>query len=202
LLVRHGATENNDARPPRLQGQRLDPGLSDKGHRQAELTGEALAAHTLAAVYASPLGRARETAEAIARPHGLDVQTVDGLIECSVGDWEGRYWAEIQESEPDAYQAFIADPEHNPYAGGESLGEVCDRALPAIGSIVARHLGETVVVVAHNVVNRVLLARLIGLPLGKARTIDQQNCGVNVLRWQKGMLSLRTANAAFHLDEW
>ncbi|MCA9101380.1 MAG: histidine phosphatase family protein [Planctomycetales bacterium] len=202
LLIRHGATANNDARPPRLQGSGLDVGLSDKGRHQAELTGEALADHPLAAVYSSPLLRARQTAAEVAAPHGLDVTTVDELVECNVGSWEGRFWAEIEESEPEAYRAFIDDPENNPYAGGESLGEVCERVMPAIESLVACHTGEIVAVVAHNVVNRVLLARLIGLPIAKARTIDQQNCGINVLRFRDGKLSMRSANAAFHLDEW
>ena len=92
-LIRHAATANNRAKPPRLQGRRTNPGLSEEGHRQAEQTARFLSSAGLKAVFSSPLLRARQTAEAIATPHGLDVITVDDLIEVDVGIWEGRDWA-------------------------------------------------------------------------------------------------------------
>ena len=64
-LIRHAATDNNRARPPRLQGRRTDPGLSDEGHLQAKATGDYLAAGHMDAVYSSPLLHARQTAEAL-----------------------------------------------------------------------------------------------------------------------------------------
>ena len=108
-LVRHGATANNRARPPRVQGRRTDPGLSPVGRRQAEQTGRALAGLPLKRVYSSPLLRARETALAIAGPHGLSVEVVDDLVEVDVGQWEGRNWDEIQRTDPEAYRLFMLD---------------------------------------------------------------------------------------------
>ena len=89
-LVRHGATANNEARPPRLQGRRTDPALSDEGQEQSRETGRLLASQRIEAVYTSPLLRARQTARAIAEPHGLPVEVVDDLIEVDVGRWEGH----------------------------------------------------------------------------------------------------------------
>lgn len=200
-LVRHGATANNMARPPRLQGRRENPGLSDEGQRQARAVAELLAERPITAVYCSPLLRARETSEIIAATHKLTPTTVDDLIEVDVGHWEGRDWGEIERSEPDAYRRFIEDPAAHPYAGGESLSALAARVLPAVDELLQRHLGQAIAVVGHNVVNRVYLATLMQLPLSRARSIAQENCGVNVIRRRAEIDSLITSNAVFHLGQ-
>ncbi len=164
-LLRHGATDVNTAQPPRLQGRGVNLGLSDVGRRQAESTAAFLATRQVDVVYSSPLVRARETAQLVAAPHGCDVQTVDDLIEVHVGDWEGRAWVEIAETEPDAYARFMADPGRNGYSGGESFQDVLDRALPALRRVMQENLGRAIVVVAHNIVNRSCLSALLEIPL-------------------------------------
>ena len=198
-LIRHGATANNRARPPRLQGRRTDPPLSDEGQRQARRTGALLAFCGLGAVFSSPLLRARQTAEAIAAAAGLPVEVVDELIEVDVGQWEGLAWDEIARTDPEAYRAFMTDPAANSYVGGESLQSVQQRVLPAFERLLTRGLGQVVAVVAHNVVNRCYLAHLMNVPLGSFRGIPQDNCGVNLLRYQGGRVKLATVNAVFHL---
>lgn len=198
-LVRHGATDNNRARPPRLQGRRTDPALSNEGHQQAEATGRLLAGAPIDAVFASPLLRARQTAEAIARPHGLEVQPVDDLIEVDVGDWEGRPWDEVERANPEIYRAFMADASVNPYLGGENLQTVFDRSGPAFERLFQQNLGRVIVAVAHNVVNRTYLASLLGLPLAKYRSVPQDNCGANLLRYRDGKVKAVTLNAVLHL---
>jgi broad specificity phosphatase PhoE len=199
-LVRHGATANNRARPPRLQGRRTDQGLSQEGHDQARQVGRALADLPVGAVYTSPLLRARQTAEAIARPHGLSVEVVQDLIEVDVGRWEGRSWQEIEQSDPEAYRLFTTDAGVHPYLGGENLGVVQARAIPALRQIAADNLGRLVVAVSHNCVNRAYLAHLLGMPLAKYRSIPQDNCGLNLLRYRHGRMKLVTVNAVDHLD--
>lgn len=199
-LIRHGATANNLAKPPRLQGCGVDFALSDDGRRQAERTASFLTSQPLAAVFSSPLIRARETAQQIAVPHGLDVQIVDELIEVDVGKWESRSWDEIARTEPDAYRRFMEDPGKHGYFGGETMQQVQDRVMPTIRRIMAAHLGQRVAVVAHNVVNRSFLAALIDLPIAKARGLHQENCGINIVRLRDGEMTLRTMNATFHLD--
>jgi len=198
-LIRHAATANNEQRPPRLQGRRTDPGLSERGHEQARATAAWLDGARLDAVYSSPLLRARQTAEAIARPHGLSVETVDDLIEVDVGDWEGRPWDEIERTSPEAYRLFMADACINPYLGGESLGTVQARAVPAIGQLMAANTGRVIAAVAHNCVNRTYLAHLLDMPLAKYRSIPQDNCSINLIRHRNGRVKLVTVNAIMHL---
>ena len=199
FLVRHAATDNNLAQPPKVQGPHSDPGLSDEGRRQAEATGQFLADVPIAAVYSSPLVRARQTAEAIARPHGLTVETVPSLAECDVGAWEGRTWEDIRRSEPEAHHAFVTDPATNPYRGGENLTQLLARVAPALKQKMRQHTGQHIVVVAHNVVNRAYLASVLEVPLAKARGIDQANGGINVLRARGDEVKALSINVAVHL---
>jgi broad specificity phosphatase PhoE len=198
-LVRHGATANNRARPPRLQGRRTDLDLSEEGQEEARRTGQLLSTRRVDAVYSSPLLRARRTAEAIARPHGLSIQQIEPLIEVDVGQWEGRAWDEIERTWPEAYRAFADDAAVNPYLGGENLGSVQARVVPVIEQLAADNQGRSIIVVAHNVVNRCYLAHVLGIPLAQYRAIPQDNCGVNLLRYRDGHMKAVTINAVFHL---
>jgi broad specificity phosphatase PhoE len=200
-LVRHGATANNRADPPRLQGRRTDPPLSDEGREQAQRTGEFLAAFALDAVYSSPLLRARQTAEAVAKPHGLATQIVDELIEVDVGVWEGRSWKEIEKTDAAAYRAFMTDASVNSYLGGENLQIVLARAAPALEKLMRENLGRSIAVVAHNVVNRSYLTQLMGIPLSRYRSIPQDNCGVTFIRYRDARAKAVTINAVFHLRQ-
>ncbi|HLA84023.1 MAG TPA: histidine phosphatase family protein [Thermoguttaceae bacterium] len=199
-LIRHGATENNEQNPPVLQGQRLDLGLSAAGRDQAERLASFLTGRAIDAVYASPLRRAVETAKAIADPHHLPVEVIDGLIEVDVGEWEGLDWNQIRQNDPAAYEAFMSDAAANGYLGGECLAEVFDRTAPVLNALLADNTGRRIVVVAHNVVNRVYLAWLLGMPPAQYRTIPQENTGLNVLRFRGGKARIITLNSVFHLE--
>ncbi len=199
-LVRHGETANNRARPRRLQGRRTDPDLSEEGYQQARRTGELFRARPIDAVFASPLRRAAETAEAIAQRHGLTVETVDALVEVDVGDWEGRDWEEVERNDPEAYRLFMADASIHPYLGGENLSVVQARVIPAFEKLLAENLGKTIVAVAHNVVNRSYLAHLLGIELRRYRAVPQDNCCVNLVRYRNGKVKLVTVNAIEHLQ--
>ena len=198
-LIRHGATENNLSNPPRLQGSNANPELSAKGLAQAERTAAQLSQTSIQAVYSSPLKRAMQTGTPIARTHALTCRAVPELIEVNVGSWQDRHWSEIEKSEPEAYENFIRDPETQPYAGGESFGDVARRVIPVFRQLVESHPGETIVVIGHNVVNRVFLAHVAHIPLSKSREIRQANCGINLIRYHKKKLQLVTMNAMFHL---
>jgi broad specificity phosphatase PhoE len=202
LLIRHGATANNVCYPVKLQGCGSDLPLSAEGCQQAEETGRFLAGARLDAVYASPLLRAQQTAHAIAVPHGLTVQTIPELIEVDVGLWEGHTWSEVEQAWPDEHRRYMDDPGAVPYLSGESFQQVYDRAEPAMRRLLETHLGQIVAVVTHNVVNRVLLAPLLGLPLKLARRIHLDNCGISVLRYRDGAAKLITVNSVTHLSQW
>jgi broad specificity phosphatase PhoE len=198
-LIRHAATANNQAVPPRLQGRRTDPPLSDEGLEQARRTARALAGRPIDAVFASPLVRARQTAEAIAEPHGLPVQTVEDLTEIDVGQWEGLAWNEVERDYPEAYRLFMTDASIHGYLGGENLSVVQARVVPAFERLMAENVGRTIVAVAHNVVNRVYLAHLLTMPLAKYRSVPQDNCGITLLRRRAGEVKLVTINGVEHL---
>jgi broad specificity phosphatase PhoE len=199
FLLRHGATANNLMRPPKLQGRGVDLPLSDEGRLQAERAARVLAQQTLAAVYSSTLVRAQETAAIIARHHQRAVTTDERLVEVDVGRWEMRSWVDIALEEPEAYRLFQEDPGAHGYAGGENLRQVRERVAPAIEQRLAAHLGEQIVVVGHNVVNRAYLAGVLELPLARARHLHQENCGLNILEYRAGQTKLVTLNAVGHL---
>lgn len=198
-LIRHGATKQNEARPVILQGCGIDGPLSAMGRSQAAHVARILSRFPLSRVVASPMLRARQTATAIAEPHQLPVETVDALHEVDVGAWEGRSWDQIMREDADAYASFMEDPATVPYYGGETYNEVLQRTKPVLLDLLAGHRDHSIAVVAHNVVNRVLLADLLRLPLRYARDIHQSNCCVNVIRSKSESVELVTLNAELTL---
>ena len=201
FLARHGSTAANERQPFVLQGCEIDGPLTELGRRQSQALGRALREFDVHAVYASSLRRAMETAAAIADHHRLEVHAVHELRECSVGHWEGRDWESIQREDPDGYERFFADPVNTPHPGGESYGDVLRRARSALQEIFARHAGENVVVVGHNMLNRAFLAEFVGIDLKHARKLRQMNCCINLLHHHAGVTELVTLNSVLHLDE-
>ena len=198
-LLRHGATANNDADPPRIQGCRSDTPLSSTGEEQAQRAAAFLADYQLDVVYSSPLLRARRTAEFIAAPHGLTVVAEPGLTEIDCGVWECLTWAEVEARNPAEYRAFSDNPIDACYLGGENLRTTQQRVVPVIDRLLQENVGRTVVAVAHNMVNRCYLAHLLRIPLADYRRITQDNCGITVLRYKAGDIRAVTINSLWHL---
>jgi broad specificity phosphatase PhoE len=199
-LIRHGATENNLANPPILQGRNTDPPLSSEGISQAKKTGAFLADVSFDRVYSSPLLRAKQTAREVARLHGVEVENAPGLIEVDVGRWEGMDWETIESTDPETYRLFMEDPTGNPYSGGETIGFVQQRARKHFQELLEENLGKTIAVVAHNVVNRAWLAFLMGIELPRFRVVPQHNCGISLLRYRDGKTKILAINGIFHLS--
>ncbi len=199
-LIRHAATDANEQRPYILQGCGIDGPLSSRGAIQAAAAAEFLSPFPIRHVYASPMQRAQQTAAAIAGQHDLPVTPLDAIHECDVGHWEGLDWETIERDFPDEFRAFRENPWDNPYAGGESYGDVARRVTSVIGELLGQHVGESIAVIAHNVVNRVYLSQLMGLPGDRVPTIRQANGCVNFIRHARGETTLTTLNAMFHLD--
>jgi broad specificity phosphatase PhoE len=198
-LVRHGATEANDRVPSILQGSGLDLPLTPRGEEQARGVAELLASRPISALYSSRTLRARQTALAIAGRLRIDATSADNLHECDVGSWEGLDWLSIQRRFPEAYMRFHENPADHPNLGGESYRDVLLRARPVIDELLDRHAGEQIVVVAHNVVNRTIVADLLGIDLRRANGIPQGNGCVNLIRKQGGRTELVTLNSLLHL---
>lgn len=182
LLARHGETAWNAE--GRYQGQR-DIALSETGERQARLLGERLAGLGIARAVASPLGRARRTAElALGESRAAMLSLDEGLMEIGHGDWEGLLAGEIRSRAPELLAAWREAPEtvQMPGVGGESIGQVLDRAWPAFARACAG-LGadDTLLVVAHDAVNRVILCRILGLPMSRLWSFRQAPTTINLL---------------------
>ncbi len=201
ILVRHGTTDANVRVPYILQGSGIDLSLNDNGRKQAASVADFLSNFPVRQVYASTLKRASETASMIALHHSLPVTQIAEFIECDVGHWEGKDWDTIAQEDPEAYRLFHADPATQPYLGGESYTDVLRRSRPVFEQLLQQHVGETIVVVAHNIVNRAFVAHLLGLEMCRAKELAQGNCCVNIIQHHAGKSSLVTMNALFHLEE-
>lgn len=201
FLVRHGATAANERRPYVLQGKGVDLPLSENGRRQSAAVGQLLREFRIHHVFSSPLLRAEQTASAIASSHGLTVNSIDNLHECDVGVWEGLDWDTIQQRHPEAAREFLDSPADHPYLGGESYRGTLNRVLPVIGELLDRHVGQNIAIVAHNVVNRVYLAHVLGTDLNRAKGIPQSNGAVNFIQHRNGQTVVTSLNSILHLDE-
>eukprot|EP01136_Pigoraptor_vietnamica_P045461 Opistho-1_new@23444 len=188
IAVRHGETAWNV--DTRIQGH-LDIGLNATGLWQAQRAGQALADEPIAAVYASDLSRAWQTAQAIAEPHGLEVQPDLGLRERAFGRFEGMSFAEIEATLPeDARRWRERDPEFEPEGGGESLLTFRDRVTGTASAIAARHPGQLVVLVAHGGVMDVLYRAATRQELQAPRTWQLGNAAINRMLWTPEGFSL------------
>ncbi len=182
LLARHGETPWNAE--GRYQGRRDIP-LSDIGEAQARQLGARLSEIAITRAIASPLARARRTAElALGAQRATLLQLDDGFAEIGHGDWEGLLASEIRAVDPERLAAWRADPISvlMPGEGGESLSIVLERAWPAFARA-CEGLGEddTLLIVAHDAVNRVLLCRVLGLPLERLWSFRQAPTTLNLL---------------------
>ena len=160
-LVRHGQTEWNEQR--RFCGQ-TDMPLSPLGRRQARKLASQLQHKPITAIYSSDLGRARETAEIIAKKRLIHIFFSPVWREIHFGAWEGLTYDEIAASFREQ-PGFFTDPEHTAPPQGETLTEVLQRTMPALHEIAQHeHRGE-IVLVSHGGVLRGLLCSLLGMPL-------------------------------------
>lgn len=169
ILIRHGQSAANASGV--WQGK-LDFPLSDAGREQARCAGKALAdrvesGERLDAFYSSPLSRAFETAEIIAREAGFgaSISPVDGLIERGGGAFEGNTWPERERTMPDLVAKFRSVPEEEAWSiiGAETDEEILVRFSAAVSEILAGHPpGSRIVVVAHGGVMRAFLRDLFG----------------------------------------
>ena len=187
IVLRHGETAWNV--DTRIQGQ-LDIGLNATGVRQAQQLGEALADETVAAIYASDLARARDTALAVAGPLGMEVVAEPRLRERAFGQFEGRTFADIEANSPDEARRWrTRDPDFEP-EGGESLIVFRRRVTAVASELAARHPGALVVLVAHGGVMDVLYRAATGQELQAPRTWHLGNAAINRLLWTPQGFSL------------
>jgi probable phosphoglycerate mutase len=180
LLARHGETKWNAE--GRYQGQ-VDVPLSEVGEGQARLLGERLREVRIDRAVASPLARAKRTAELALGPSREAMLKLDaGFAEIAHGTWEGLLATEIDAMDRERLRDWREAPETVQMPQGESLQQVLDRAWPALERASNDLRAEdTLLVVAHDAVNRVLLCRILGLPLSRLWSFRQAPTTINLL---------------------
>jgi broad specificity phosphatase PhoE len=199
-LLRHGATAANLAKPYRLQGRRQDLPLAPFGIRQAERTRDFLAIRPIDVCYSSPLRRAVQTAEILCEAIELQPLVHKNLTECDVGRWENLDWETIRTSDPENCKLFLKNPALHGYPGGENFADVLERTVQAMNDIWDEHAGQSILVVAHHVVNRTYLASLLGLRPDQARQVKLDNCAISMIERDGVETTVTTLNAGFHLQ--
>ncbi len=157
LLLRHAET----AAPDRFHGAESDIELGARGHEQASAIATRLAPQRPDALYCSPMLRARQTAEPIAMACGLKAVVVPELHERRMGPLSGMTLAEGWDAYMDAMDRWKSGDLEAAHEGGESYAQIRDRVVPAFVGLARDHPGETIVVVAHGFVIRVLLSSLL-----------------------------------------
>lgn len=169
IYVRHGLT---DFPSNRIYCDDVeDPPLNTEGLLHANDAAALLKGQKIDAIYASPSLRTRSTAEAISAVTGVAINYVPALRERRFGIWDGLYFADIEQRYPQEYKAWKQDVAGYTPQGGETMEDVLRRAGEKIGSIVANHGGQTVVVVAHVGPIRICLAAALKIPLAWYRQL-------------------------------
>ncbi len=179
FMVRHGATVLSAE--DRFAGA-TDVALSDEGREQTRRLADRLSHEKIMAVYASPLGRTVETAQILAGPHKLEVQTRDGFREINHGRWEQMTRREVEEKFPE---------------------EATARALPALIELVREHGGQNILVVSHKATIRLLLSSLLGFDPRRYRdNLDQKPAALNIVDFRDATRARLTLfNDTSHYDK-
>jgi broad specificity phosphatase PhoE len=197
-LIRHGETESNRLGLP--LGRRDVP-LNERGISQVERLGRALKDEPLTAIYSSPLARTMATANAVAKPHGLEVQIEDRLIEMDIGEIDGLTFTEVGKRYPGLLETWMS--EEGPgtaMPGGERLMDVQERVWSAANDLATRHSKEEVAAVTHNFVILTLLARVLGIELSQFRRLRHSVAAISVLDFRPGRLMVVRLNDTCHLQ--
>jgi len=183
-LIRHGETEGSHER--RYKGT-LDVPLSELGQRQAEAIGMYMKerGYLPDTLYCSPLSRAIKSAELIGGYFNLAPKVIEGLKERDFGAWEGMSFDEIAEKWPEAFSSWAHDPLKFSPMDGESTLEVRDRVVPVVEELARTSDAESMAIVAHGGVNRVILCHYAGVPLENIFRMDQGFACLNIIRFHE-----------------
>jgi len=200
ILARHAETDWNVE--GRYQGRTFDIPLSAPGRAQALALGARLSQISLNRVLASPLLRARQTAEVALGDRCKILQIDEDLMEIAHGTWEGRLDTEIQNEDAKLRQAWRETPHLVTLPGGESFQDVVDRAWPAFcRACEGLEEEDTALIVSHDGVNRALLCRVFGLPLARVWSFRQAPTCLNLLEGpDPERLAVVRLNDAIHLS--
>ena len=190
-IIRHGQTAWNTGE---IYRGRTDIELDETGLKQAELLSDHLKNTPIEAIFSSPLKRALATAGAIARHHdNAQLETRQDIIDFNYGDWQKLTRSDVMGKYPEVYRKWVTSPHTVKIPGGESLDGVRSRVLNIVKEIIENYRGS-VLVVAHRVVNKVLICALLGLDNAHFWNIRQDTCGITTFHFEEEQFILTEHN--------
>jgi phosphoserine phosphatase len=198
LLIRHGHVDG--IKPERFRGRQPLP-LTELGRAEAEAVARRVAsAWQPSKIYTSPLGRCIETGAAIAKACCAPAEICDDLTDIDYGTWQFKTFDEAKSEDPALFAAWFATPHLVRFPKGESLQDLVARAADALRLVLARHPDDTIVLVAHDSVNRALLMQVLDQPLSTYWRIVQSPCCLNEIDIADGKISVQRINETAHLE--
>jgi phosphoserine phosphatase len=205
IILRHGQSSYNSQ--SRIQGRCNDSTLTAKGIADAITTGQAFNGINLAAVYCSPLQRAHLTAQQVAAQVAGAPTPIpdDRLQEVDLPLWEKMLFTEVAAQFPIDYQIW----QERPHELVMTVNGQAHRPIPALYAqaqefwldILAKHDHQTILIVAHNGINRALISTAIGIPQHYYQSIQQSNCAVSVLNFAAGQVQIESLNQVAHMGK-
>jgi broad specificity phosphatase PhoE len=197
ILARHGETAWNVGK---IYRGRTDVNLDEVGIKQAELLGKYLSNWKLEAIYSSPIKRALDTANIIARYQKVSVHIAEGLIDFDYGEWQSLPEQEVKRLSPAILNEWHNNPHKVRMPNGESLEEVRKRAVEVVNDVLSKYQGS-ILLVSHRVVNKVLICSLLGLDNSHFWNIKQDVGGITIFNYVNGRFVLTRHNDTSHLRE-
>ena len=178
---------------------RADLSLNDTGFKQAELAALKLKDWQVAAIYSSPMKRALQTAEPIAKALRLPVQPLQGLIDIDFGSFQGLSAEEASKRDKKLFDDWVERPHLVNFPKGESLDIVRQRVLAAVAELEKKHRDRTVILVSHTVVCRVLICAMLGLDNSRFWHVKQDVNAINIFELRDGAPLVTLVNDTCHL---
>jgi broad specificity phosphatase PhoE len=197
ILARHGETVWN---VEKIFRGRADVNLDEVGIKQAELLGKYLSNWKLEAIYSSPLKRALDTANIVARYQKIGVHIAEGLIDFDYGEWQSLPEEEAKRLYPALHNEWHNNPHKVKMPGGESLEDVRKRAVAIVNDVLSKYQGS-ILLVPHRVVNKVLICSLLGLDNSHFWNINLDVGGITIFNYVDGRFVLTRHNDTSHLRE-
>lgn len=197
-LVRHGQTAMN---VDKVFRGRLDPSLNKTGHEEARATAALLKSADISFIISSPLLRAVQTAEPIARLHNLDVKIVRELIDIDFGKWQGLKEKSAMRRNSRLLGQWHHEPHKVTFPGGENLIKVKKRLEVFLENITTPYMGRSGVVVTHRVVCKVFVCLLTGIPLKNFWNVKIDTASVSVFELERARAVIHFLNETCHLKK-
>jgi alpha-ribazole phosphatase len=194
FLIRHGEVVES------AQGRFLgftDAGLSANGRIQLERLSQRFQQESLDRAYASDLERAVESAQIICRERTIQPQGWPEFREMNMGEWDGISWKEIERRYPDREKFHFSNLKQFHFPGGENWDQFRNRVLKGLNILLDENRGNNVLLAAHAGVNRVILAKALGLPFKRMFFMDQAYACLNIIDFYSDYAMVRLINGTF-----